>query len=62
MNKKIITIEGLSFTYGCHPVLNNINLSISSGDVVAIIGPNGSGKTTLLKLVLGQLKPTCWFY
>ncbi|GAB6179853.1 metal ABC transporter ATP-binding protein [Desulfotomaculum defluvii] len=54
----IIKIEGLNFTYGCHLILNNINLSIAAGDVVAITGPNGSGKSTLLKLVLGQLKPT----
>jgi lipopolysaccharide transport system ATP-binding protein len=39
-------------------LLNNINLSIQSGDRIAIIGRNGSGKTTLLRLISGIYKPT----
>jgi zinc transport system ATP-binding protein len=54
----IIKIEGMTFTYSCHPILNNMHLRVAAGDVVAITGPNGSGKSTLLKLVLGQLKPS----
>jgi zinc transport system ATP-binding protein len=56
-NKEILEINELSFSYGCHTVLDKINLKVSCGDIVAITGPNGSGKTTLLKLILGQLKP-----
>jgi ABC-2 type transport system ATP-binding protein len=38
--------------------LDGVNLSVSSGRVVGLLGPNGSGKTTLLKLVSGLLTPT----
>lgn len=38
--------------------LKNINCSISSGEVVGIIGNNGAGKSTLLKIVSGVMKPT----
>jgi len=38
--------------------LNNLNLSISSGEFISIVGPSGCGKTTILSLVAGILKPT----
>lgn len=53
----LITLEKVNFTYGCHPVLSDVSLTIESGDAVGVVGPNGSGKTTLLKLILGQLRP-----
>jgi len=53
-----IKIENLSFAYGDHEVLKDINLDIYEGDYVAIIGPNGGGKTTLTKLLLGLIKPS----
>ena len=40
------------------PVLRNINLSVSKGDVAAIIGPNGAGKSTMLACFAGILRPT----
>lgn len=39
-------------------VLDDVNLSVSSGDKIGIIGANGSGKSTLLKLICGILTPT----
>lgn len=56
-NESIISLEGVSFTYNQHPVLQDINLSILPGQFIGIIGPNGSGKTTLLKLISGILSP-----
>lgn len=54
---EIINISNLSYRYHKTDVLENINLSISENDFLAIIGPNGGGKSTLLKLILGLLIP-----
>ncbi|CAD7288987.1 metal ABC transporter ATP-binding protein [Campylobacter suis] len=53
-----IKIQNLSFGYDSQVVLKDINLSFSTSDFLAIIGPNGGGKSTLLKLMLGLLTPT----
>lgn len=34
-------------------ILNDINLDIKSGEIVALVGPNGSGKSTLMKCIMG---------
>ncbi len=55
--KNIIETKDVSFSYGGHKVLENIDLNVHRGDYIGIIGPNGGGKTTLIKLILGLLKP-----
>jgi zinc transport system ATP-binding protein len=55
MNRNIIEINKLNFSYTSQPVLQDVNLEINAGDFLAMIGPNGGGKTTLLKLMLGLL-------
>ncbi len=52
-----VEMEDVSFSYAKQEVLKDVNLKISIGDFVGIIGPNGSGKTTLIKLMLGIIKP-----
>lgn len=53
-----IEIHGASAGYGTTRVLEDIDLSVAPGEVVAIVGRSGSGKTTLLRLIAGTLTPT----
>ncbi len=55
-----ISIENLSFIYPGtkRTVLNEINLEIHAGEIIAIVGENGSGKTTLIKLINRLYEPT----
>ena len=48
---------GVSYGDPREPVLEDVSLSVSSGEFVALTGPNGAGKSTLLKLLLGALRP-----
>lgn len=45
-----------AYPHGERSVLNDINFSLDTGDVLAILGPNGAGKTTLLRCTTGLLK------
>ncbi len=49
---------GVSRRYGWRWALKDLNLSVSPGETLALLGKNGSGKTTLLKTLAGLLKPT----
>ncbi|WP_205473659.1 anchored repeat-type ABC transporter ATP-binding subunit [Nocardioides sp. SYSU D00038] len=53
----ILEIRGLAVDLGGRGVLRDVDLRVSSGELVGLIGPNGAGKTTLLRAVLG-LTPT----
>jgi zinc transport system ATP-binding protein len=55
---ELIKVSGVTFGYDASPVLLDVDLTISEGDFLAIIGPNGSGKTTLIKVMLGLLRPS----
>jgi zinc transport system ATP-binding protein len=55
MNKPIIELKNVDFSYNHHAILKDVNMTVYANDFIAIIGPNGGGKTTLLKLMLGLL-------
>ncbi|WP_064556270.1 ABC transporter ATP-binding protein [Buttiauxella noackiae] len=55
----MLKIESLRFQWPAvsTPIINGLNLTINSGEWVALIGDNGAGKSTLLRLIAGLLKP-----
>ena len=53
----IVDIADVSFAYGDQLAVDNVSLTVESGDFLGLIGPNGSGKTTLLHLMLGLITP-----
>lgn len=56
----LVVFENVDFRYSDeYPlILQNINLTINRGDLIAVLGPNGAGKSTLVKHAIGLLKPT----
>ncbi|MDQ0691409.1 ABC transporter ATP-binding protein [Arthrobacter sp. W4I7] len=52
-----LTAESITTGYGSVPAIKGISLSVSSGEVVAVVGPNGAGKTTTLRSLAGALTP-----
>ena len=57
MNKLLIELEDVNFSYERRTVLENIYLQVKEGEFWALIGPNGSGKSTLIGIILGLLTP-----
>ena len=57
MTEAILTVKGLTVSYGESKVLFDIDLSVRPRQVVACVGRNGAGKSTLLKSIAGFLKP-----
>ncbi len=55
--REVVTVKGLTKSYGGSQILKNVNLEIQRGDKVAIIGGNGVGKTTLIRCLIGELEP-----
>ena len=54
----MISVRNLSHSFSGRQVLNNINLEVEQGEIVAIMGSSGGGKTTLLRCISGLIVPT----
>ncbi len=55
--KSVLQIKNLSHSFEEKILLLDVNLKVSAGEKIAILGPNGCGKSTLLKLIMRQIKP-----
>lgn len=55
----MISVSGITKSYGTLRVLDDISLSIPSGQITAIVGPSGAGKTTLLQIMGSLERPDC---
>jgi ABC-2 type transport system ATP-binding protein len=53
----VLTISGLSVSYGTTRVLDDIDLTVPDGEVVGFVGPNGAGKSTTMRAVMGLVTP-----
>jgi ATP-binding cassette subfamily F protein uup len=57
MAPPLLQLKDIALTFGGTPLLSGVELSVSSGERVALVGRNGSGKSTLLKIAAGQVQP-----
>jgi ABC transport system ATP-binding/permease protein len=53
----ILSLEGVSKSFGIKPLFDGVNLGLDEADKVGVIGANGSGKTTLLRVIAGEEQP-----
>ncbi|MDY4635446.1 MAG: ABC transporter ATP-binding protein [Candidatus Limivicinus sp.] len=58
MAENVLHIENVTMQFGGVVAVNNLNLDINQGEIVALIGPNGAGKTTAFNCVTGVYEPT----
>ena len=64
MSQNVLKIENATMQFGGVVAVDNLNLEINQGEIVALIGPNGAGKTTAFNVVTGVYQPTngaVWF-
>lgn len=57
MSNELVHIAGLNKSYGLVKALDQVNLELTGGHIIGLLGPNGSGKTTLIKILNGLLRP-----
>jgi phospholipid/cholesterol/gamma-HCH transport system ATP-binding protein len=53
----VVAVENLHKTFGSHKVLDGINLSVSRGETLAVLGRSGTGKSVMLRLIIGLETP-----
>ena len=54
----VVRLRNTTVRYGARTVFQDLDLDVSPGEFLAILGPNGSGKTTLLRVLLGLIRPS----
>ena len=53
-----LSLQGVSAAYGLVRALEDVSLTVDSGETVALLGTNGNGKSTLIKCIMGIVRPT----
>lgn len=56
--KPVLDVAGMFMDFGGLRALDNINIQVNKGEIVALIGPNGAGKTTFFNCITGIYEPT----
>ncbi|MCI9332042.1 MAG: ABC transporter ATP-binding protein [Oscillibacter sp.] len=64
MSESVLKVENVTMQFGGVVAVDNLNLEVNKGEIVALIGPNGAGKTTAFNVITGVYQPTngaVWF-
>ena len=64
MSGNVLKVENVTMQFGGVVAVDNLNLEVGKGEIVALIGPNGAGKTTAFNVITGVYQPTngaVWF-
>ena len=64
MSKNVLRVENATMQFGGVVAVDNLNMEVNEGEIVALIGPNGAGKTTAFNVITGVYQPTngaVWF-
>ena len=58
MSKSVLSVENVTMQFGGVVAVDNLNLEVNEGEIVALIGPNGAGKTTAFNVITGVYAPS----
>ena len=58
MNDQAVSVEAITRRFGATTALDQVDLMVEAGTIVALLGPNGAGKTTLVRILSTLLKPS----